>query len=252
LKPSKSKGDVAFVPRYIVSTRSSTFNTIEYQREVLQSCQNIDIIAEKGLLFVVYSHRILQQNSIMNMNMNMSPAFGLDAVNVALLPTENAKGKKPLPLVITPRWDCSKHFLVNWCRENRVWLDSMLLSYGAILIRGFMLDTPADMQETIQAFHNNLNNTYRGTSPRRLMEGTDYVFSAAEVPVNYPIAQHIEMSFLDAPPRQLFFGCIKQSDAVGGETALADFRQVYRDLDIDLKTKFLDKGIRYQVSTAEL
>jgi hypothetical protein len=176
----------------------------------------------------------------------MNSSFGLDAVNIALLPQDNGKGNKPLPLVISPRWNSSKIFIVNWCRENRVWLDTMLLTYGAILIRGFSLDTPADMQEAIQAYHNNLNNTYRGTSPRRLMEGTDYVFSAAEVPVNYPIAQHIEMSFLDAPPRQLFFGCIKQSDAVGGETALADFRQVYRDLDMDLKKKLLDQGIRYK------
>jgi alpha-ketoglutarate-dependent taurine dioxygenase len=177
----------------------------------------------------------------------MNASLGLDAVNIALLPADNGKqGNKPLPLVITPRWNSSKLFIVDWCRENRVWLDAMLLKYGAILIRGFSLDTPADMQEAIQAYHDNLNNTYRGTSPRRLMEGTDYVFSAAEVPVNYPIAQHIEMSFLDAPPRQLFFGCIKQSDAVGGETALADFRQVYRDLDMDLKKKLLDQGIRYQ------
>jgi alpha-ketoglutarate-dependent taurine dioxygenase len=176
----------------------------------------------------------------------MNSAFGLDAVNVALLPEDNGKGNKPLPLVITPRWNSSKIFIVTWCRENRVWLDTMLLQYGAVLIRGFTLDTPADMQEAIQAYHHDLNNTYRGTSPRRLMEGTDYVFSAAEVPVNYPIAQHIEMSFLDAPPRQLFFGCIKQSDAAGGETALADFRQVYRDLDMDLKQKLLDQGIRYK------
>ena len=38
---------------------------------------------------------------------------------------------------------------------------------------------------------------------------------AAEVPVNYPIAQHLEMSFLPAPPRQLFFGCLKAVDGDG-------------------------------------
>jgi alpha-ketoglutarate-dependent taurine dioxygenase len=177
----------------------------------------------------------------------MNTSFGFDAVNVAFFPEDNGKqGNKQLPLVITPRFHSSKLFIVSWCRENREWLDTMLLTYGAILLRGFSLDNSADMQEAIQAYHNNLNNTYRGTSPRSAMEGTDYVFSAAEVPANYPIAQHLEMSFLDAPPRQLFFGCIKQSDSPGGETALADFRQVYRDLDMDLKKKLLDQGIRYQ------
>jgi hypothetical protein len=78
------------------------------------------------------------------------------------------------------------------------------------------------------------------------MSGTDYVFSAAEVPVNYPIAQHIEMSFLPAPPRQLFFGCMKPSEKAGGETALAHFGKVYEDLPADLRSKFLSKGIRYE------
>jgi hypothetical protein len=53
------------------------------------------------------------------------------------------------------------------------------------------------------------------------------------------------MSFLPEPPSQLFFGCLKPSASVGGETSLADFRQVYRDLPADLKQKLLDKGIRY-------
>jgi alpha-ketoglutarate-dependent taurine dioxygenase len=178
--------------------------------------------------------------------MNASNSFGLDAVNIALFPSDDGSGNKALPLVITPRWNSSKNFLVDWCSTNRAWLDTKLVTYGAILLRGFCLDTPADMEETIRSYHHDLSNTYRGTSPRHVMEGTDYVFSAAEVPVNYPIAQHIEMSFLDTPPRQLFFGCIKQANSAGGETSLADFRQVYRDIPSDLKQKLIDKGVRYQ------
>ena len=79
-----------------------------------------------------------------------------------------------------------------------------------------------------------------------MMSGTEYVFSAAEVPVNYPIAQHIEMSFLPAPPRQLFFGCMKPSASAGGETALCHFGKVYEELPTDLRCKFLAKGIRYE------
>jgi hypothetical protein len=68
----------------------------------------------------------------------------------------------------------------------------------------------------------------------------------AEVPVNYPIAQHIEMSFFPAPPRQLFFSCLQPSSSSGGETALADFRKVYQDCSPELRQKLLTKGIRYQ------
>jgi hypothetical protein len=101
------------------------------------------------------------------------------------------------------------------------------------------------MEEAIQAYEPVLNNTYRGTSPRNLIGKTDFIFSAAEVPSNYPIAQHLEMSFLPAPPKQLYFGCLKPSKSSGGETALADFRKVYQQVPLDLKQKLLDKGLRY-------
>lgn len=53
------------------------------------------------------------------------------------------------------------------------------------------------------------------------------------------------MSFLPAPPKQLYFGCLQPSKSTGGETALADFRKVFRDVPLELRQKLLDKGIRY-------
>lgn len=102
-----------------------------------------------------------------------------------------------------------------------------------------------DMEVAVQAYQPNLSNTYRGTSPRNLIGTTDFIFSAAEVPTHFPIAQHIEMSFLPAPPKQLFFGCLKPSMSSGGETSLADFRKVYQQVPNELKQKLLDKGLRY-------
>jgi alpha-ketoglutarate-dependent taurine dioxygenase len=177
-------------------------------------------------------------------------ATGLDAVNISFLKTsgknhDKADSSKKMPLVISPRWDSSLNFLIFWCQENRSWLDRALLDYGAILIRGFDVNTAADMEQAVKAYQLALNDTYRGTSPRKRMENTDFIFSAAEVPTNYPIGQHLEMSFLEAPPAQLYFGCLQPSRAVGGETSLADFSKVYQDLSLELKQKFLDKGIRY-------
>jgi hypothetical protein len=37
-------------------------------------------------------------------------------------------------------------FAVNWCQSNRSWLDGQLLQHGAIIIRGFELNSPADME----------------------------------------------------------------------------------------------------------
>jgi hypothetical protein len=54
------------------------------------------------------------------------------------------------------------------------------------------------------------------------------------------------MSFLKSPPRQLYFGCLKESVSGGGETSLCDFRKVYQDLPPALQTKFDTLKIVYQ------
>eukprot|EP00977_Amphora_coffeiformis_P006467 scaffold1390_cov172-Amphora_coffeaeformis.AAC.1 len=169
-------------------------------------------------------------------------SFALDSVNVGFLHKDKKGG---LPLVISPRWDASLPFLRRFLQVNRKWIDEMLVQYGAILVRGFDINTAHDIQVAVQAYQPNLNATYRGTSPRNIQLGTEFVFSAAEVPTHYPIAQHLEMSFLEAPPKQLYFGCLKPSACAGGETSLCHFGNVYQDVSPQLKQKLLDKGLKY-------
>jgi len=167
-------------------------------------------------------------------------SFGLDQVNVSFLDT-----RKTLPLVISPRWDDSLQFICKWLEINRSWVDDQILHYGAVLVRGFEVDSAVDFEKAVLALQPNLCDEYRGTSPRTLREGTQFAFNAADVPTNYPIAQHLEMSFLRSPPRQLYFGCMKASRSAGGETALCDFRKVYQDLSPELREKFATKKIKY-------
>ena len=166
--------------------------------------------------------------------------FGLDQVNVSFLDS-----RKTLPLVISPRWNDSLEFVCQWLEINRSWVDDKILEYGAVLIRGFQIKNAVDFEKATLALQPNLCDEYRGTSPRSLREGTKFAFNAADVPTNYPIAQHLEMSFLKSPPRQLYFGCMKASKSVGGETALCDFRKVYQDLSPELREKFATKKIKY-------
>lgn len=71
-----------------------------------------------------------------------------------------------------------------------------------------------------------------------------YVFSASELPPSYPIPQHLEMSFLPAPPSHIFFCCLEPPTSSGGETSLCDFRKVYDDMNPEIKQEFEDKGVR--------
>lgn len=101
--------------------------------------------------------KLTRRPSNLDNGINMN-SYGLDSVNISLLPADDGNGTKALPLLITPRWDSSNEFLMEWSRVNRQWLDERLIEYGAILVRGFALDTPADMQQAIQAYHPHLNN----------------------------------------------------------------------------------------------
>ena len=174
----------------------------------------------------------------------------LDGVELSFLPTGTTDRRHHettslLPLVISPKENSSLQFLTQFLQQNKDWVNEQILQYGAVLFRGFDIDTAAHVETAARAFEPNLHNSYRGTSPRLAQPDSEYVFSAAEVPSHFPIAQHLEMSFLQTPPKKIFFSALRAPKTVGGETALADFRQVYRDIPRKLREKLASKKLRY-------
>ena len=133
--------------------------------------------------------------------------------------TENNK----TPLLISPDGDTGKSVLINWIKENIIMLEEKLTESGAVLFRGFDIQTPLDFEDIAKAIDNDLKDDNLGTSPRD--KKTDFVFSASELPPHYPIMQHCEMSFLPSAPRRLFFYC-NIAPEYGGETPICDFRKV--------------------------
>lgn len=131
-----------------------------------------------------------------------------------------------LPLTIRPESDRnSVDDLKQWIFDHKEWLDEKLLEHGAILFRGFSIEEGIHFQEAVQCIEPELCDEYRGTSPRTLIPGTQFVFSASELPPRYPIPQHLEMSFLPSPPHRIFFCCLQPPTSTGGETSLCDYRQ---------------------------
>lgn len=165
----------------------------------------------------------------------------------------NQSGERPeksffpnhsLPIIYQPKdaKSAKKESIVSWIRANRKEVDRDLLIYGAVLIRGYEISSPQDFEDVALASDPNLKNEYLGTSPRDRI--TKYVHTASELPGSYPIMQHAEMSFLDQPPRKLFFFA-KHAPGKYGETPIADLRKIYSDLDPKLRDKFESKGVRY-------
>jgi alpha-ketoglutarate-dependent taurine dioxygenase len=152
-------------------------------------------------------------------------------------------GGTRLPLVIEPAGaDRGAGALAGWLSGHRGWVAERLLRHGALLLRGFAVDTPPEFERVARAIDDELKNDYLGTSPRDAL--TDYIFSASELPPYYPIPQHCEMSFTRNPPRKLFFCCLIPSAGSGGETPLVDFRQVLVDLDPKVRERFQVRGVR--------
>jgi len=149
---------------------------------------------------------------------------------------------KTYPLVISPESDRTLESLKNWIDKNHLDIEHKLSHYGAILFRGFDIQTPSDFEQIAKVVDADLKNDYMGTSPRD--KKTDYVFSASELPAHYPIMQHCEMSFLPSAPRRLFFYC-HTAPPFGGETPICDFRKVYNDLKPEVRNAFEQKGVKH-------
>ena len=148
-----------------------------------------------------------------------------------------------LPLVVSPEnGDSSRQNLVQWITENKPTVEEKLTESGAVLFRGFDIQTPEDFESIAKAVDNDLKDDYMGTSPRDKKSG--FVFSASELPGHYPIMQHCEMSFLPSAPRRLFFYCHIEPE-YGGETPVCDFRKVYQDLDPKIREEFERKGVKH-------
>lgn len=152
-------------------------------------------------------------------------------------------GPSRLPLLIQPQGYSDVTYLASWLAANRDWVTQQLHDSGAILLRGFAVNGVDDVEIVARAIEPNLQNEYMGSSPRFALSKSGYVFSASELPDFYPLPAHNEMSFTANPPSRLFFSCTVPP-ARDGETPLADFRAVYRDLDPALRERWTRKRLR--------
>ncbi|MCS6935587.1 MAG: TauD/TfdA family dioxygenase [Chitinophagales bacterium] len=147
-----------------------------------------------------------------------------------------------LPYILTPETGASKSSLLHYIHEHNNSIREALLRHGAILFRGFDLPNPKDFEDVALCIDPRLRNDYYGTSPRNIVPGTRFVYTASELPGYYPIPQHCEMSYVVHPPIHIFFYCHVQPK-YGGETPLCDFRKVYAQLNPDIRKEFEEKGV---------
>lgn len=147
-----------------------------------------------------------------------------------------------LPLVIICR---DSNLNINqWFKDNRAELVSLHQIYGAILFRGFGVDTPEAFEGFVTESSGLPLDTYLERQLKRnRVEGN--VFTSTEHPKEGSMFLHNEQSFNLRFPRYIYFNCHKVA-ATGGATPLADTRKVFNAIPQELRDKLIKLGYIYQ------
>ena len=164
-----------------------------------------------------------------------------------LIETSFLSGEPSLPLVIEPA--VQDVDLVDWAANNRTFIREHIHRHAGLLFRGFGPLTAARYQDLIVAAFGKelLEYTYRST-PRTKIDGK--IFTSTEYPHHVAIPLHSESAFASTWPMKIAFYCETPAQQ-GGETPIADSREIYRRIDPAIRDRFREKGIMYVRNYAE-
>ncbi|MCV4283332.1 TauD/TfdA family dioxygenase [Pseudomonas capsici] len=121
-------------------------------------------------------------------------------------------------------------------------VDAELPRAGGILFRGFAFKGEADFEAFASSFGHELLTYDYASTPRTKLNNR--VYTSTEYPAHQVIPLHNEQSYSLNWPMKIWFHCVQASE-VGGETPIADSREVYRQLDPVIRQRFADKRLMY-------
>jgi hypothetical protein len=132
---------------------------------------------------------------------------------------------------------------VEWARNNAVPIDRLVGENGALLIRGLGIADSDTLGGIFSMLFKDeqLDYIYRST-PRTKLQNK--VYTASEYHPGETILLHNENSYTNRWPLRIAFCCIKPP-AQGGQTPIADSRDVFRSMPADIVETFDHKGLMY-------
>jgi alpha-ketoglutarate-dependent taurine dioxygenase len=143
------------------------------------------------------------------------------------------------PVVVRPSDGAG---LEAWVAGHHDWIDAALLEHGAVLLRGFDIDTPERFSGVATLLTDKLLDYVYRSTPRTTV--ADRVYTATEYPPDATIPMHNENAFQRDWPMRLVFGCM-QPAARGGETPLARSVDVTRRIDPEVRRAFAARKVMY-------
>lgn len=147
---------------------------------------------------------------------------------------------KSMPLVISPTIGGIN--LERWASRNRAQIENRLARYGAILFRGFEIDTASIFEQCVKTIAGELLEYHERSSPRSRISGN--IYTSTDYPSERSIFLHNENSYQQSWPMKIFFCCATPA-LEGGETPIADCRNIFKLIDPSVRERFAQKKIRY-------
>lgn len=132
--------------------------------------------------------------------------------------------------------------LTSWYQDNSEFVEQKLLEHGAILFRGFDINTPAAFARLTRSIAPGLLDCLDDNGPRTKI--TSGIYTSTEYPAEYQLSMHSEYAYSHKFPTRLYFCCVVEPGK-GGETPLADNRKILKKLDAGIVDEFRSKRIKY-------
>ncbi len=150
-------------------------------------------------------------------------------------------------LVAAPNPSINLAQSIEWIKQNIAELERELANAGAILFRGFPINS-AETFDALSAAFDYPSFTYQESLSNAVrINFTKRVFTANEAPKDVEIFLHHEMAQTPVSPDKLFFFC-KSAAETGGATPICRSDKLYeaiKNADAELAKNFLEKGLRY-------
>ncbi|MGA8165533.1 MAG: condensation domain-containing protein [Waddliaceae bacterium] len=172
------------------------------------------------------------------------PLFARKALSVSGGDAINYEKLNPnwdFPLLVKPKVKGLK--LESWLQENKDLWKPLLEKHGALLFRGFGIESPDHFEKVALSIHPKKVEYVEPSQPRP--EYKEKVYVSTEYPPEEILHQHSELNYTyDWPMIGLF--CCLQPPETGGETPLSDNREIIGRLDPSIRRLFTEKGVMYQ------
>jgi alpha-ketoglutarate-dependent taurine dioxygenase len=117
-----------------------------------------------------------------------------------------------------------------------------VLRHGAVLLRGFRVEGVDAFRAFAASFGHPLLSYDFASTPRSTL--TPGVYTSTEYPPHQHIPLHNEQSYATSWPMKIWFYCAVPP-VEGGETPIADSREIYRRVDRRIRDEFATRRLMY-------